>query len=192
MRLSRVSDVVTWRLQAWADDVIKEDAAVGAAVELSLVHGRCQDARHPGKVSAKVGKLLVWWCPLQVEAGHRVWWKQTLEVQWQRSQGEEAVTWDVGSLLLGQQDIVQSNRLKLSHCGPTCTIERYLISRGETATAARGYQFTDLCQNHRQHYIILYIVITIILVLILTIWLRKTEEQTSQWMLAVLWDIAIS
>lgn len=72
---------ITWFLEARADDVIKDDSTVGAAVELSAVHGWCEDSSHPGRVPAQVRKLLVRRTSLQVELGHGVRRNQTLNTQ---------------------------------------------------------------------------------------------------------------
>lgn len=72
---------ITWFLKAWADDIIKDDPAVGAAVELPAVHGQCEDPAHPGIVSAQVWKLLFRGTSLQVELRHGVRRSQTLNAQ---------------------------------------------------------------------------------------------------------------
>ncbi len=69
---------ITWFLEARADDIIKDDAAVGAAVELSAVHGQCEDPSHPGTVPAQVWELLLRGTSLQVEPRHGVRGNQTL------------------------------------------------------------------------------------------------------------------
>lgn len=85
---------------------------MGAAVELSAVHGWCEDASHPGGVPAKVWKLLVWRRPLQMEAGHWVGGNQTLKPQYRVLGGTDRKTvWSEGFQLV-YRDFVAGGDMK--------------------------------------------------------------------------------